>query len=201
MPKPLLALALLVLLPLAARAEEEPRRPLYLSLRGGVATPKHPDAAYWDDGSLVGEASFGWRTEPSIAVEVSVGRFAIGRTYPVTASNGSGTVEVRETLTLVPVLAQARGIAPLLDGAEASVVFGGGFEYAALRPRSEGYSLPRSHDVSPALLLGGGLSAHITRELSMVAEARYVWYGTAKLWNGHTRLDALLLEAGLTWAF
>jgi opacity protein-like surface antigen len=192
MKAPLLA-ALAVLLPLAARAQEEPTRPLYLSLRGGVATPKETDLRNWEDG-IVLEGAAGWRTDPRLAIELSLARYALGVTYRVTDAAGSpGTA--RATLAAVPLLAQARAFAPL-DRAELSVVMGAGVQYAS----ETGLGARSTHAFGSGFLLGGGLSARIVDGLAVTTEARYV-FGTVTLRGSSIHLDAVLFEAGLTWSY
>jgi opacity protein-like surface antigen len=163
----------------------------YVALRGGLASPQHDDLQGMESGLSI-EGAVGYRANPNIALEFSVGRWSM---------TGDETINgTKFSLELVgyPVLATGKLILPL-DKVELYALAGGGLHFITANASMSGggFNLSGSDSSSAfAFHVGGGADLALSPTAALGVEVKYV-IGSTDVSGVTLNFDHLVAAASL----
>jgi hypothetical protein len=170
----------------------------YLSVKLGAISPQHDDISAYGTGFSI-EGALGYRVNPNVALELSVGRFALSATAPGVI--GGVLANITDDIVAYPVLATLKLVLPVQKLDLFGLVGGGVYfiqdEVKATAPGFPAASISDS-DSAFGLHLGGGLNVHVSPHASFGAELKYV-IGSAKLYDTTGHFNSLIFAGTLTY--
>jgi opacity protein-like surface antigen len=172
----------------------------YVFGRLGAVIPQHDDLEGFDNG-LAFEAGLGSRINPNLAIEGSIGHFAM-KARETLFDPTLGPVAVSADFSAIPVVGTAKFIAPT-GNLDLYALLGAGLYFTQLNGSGSvtGLSVDVSDsDTSVGIHLGGGLSVNLAPNVNAGAELRYV-IGSAELFDEKGRFDSLLLTGHVGFRF
>lgn len=195
------AVFLAALLPTLASAQQHALGESgYLGARVGAVLPKHDDLEGFDNGFSF-EAVIGRRVSPNLALEASLGRFGINASGSFFDPDTGVTFDAEMDISAIPLTASVKAIAPL-DQVELYGLLGAGLYFLSSEIRVTGGLAGSASDDATALglHLGGGFAAHVSPQVKLGAELKYVM-GSAKLFDSSNHFDSMLIGGSLGFVF
>jgi hypothetical protein len=170
----------------------------YLSVKLGAISPQHDDISAFSTGFSL-EGALGYRVNPNVALELSVGRFALSATAPGVI--GGFLATITEDVVAYPVLGTLKLVLPLTKLDLFGLVGGGVyFIQGEVKATAPGFAALSNSDSDSTfgLHLGGGLNVHVSPHASFGAELKYI-IGSAKLFDGTGHFNSLIFAGTLTY--
>ncbi|WP_242393229.1 outer membrane protein [Anaeromyxobacter oryzisoli] len=166
----------------------------YVAARVGAIIPKADDLDGFDTGFAF-EGVIGRRIIPNVALEASVGYFAIG------ASASAGGTSASMDISAFNMAATIKLIAPV-DKVDLYVLAGAGAYFISSKVEASGYysGSASDDDTSLGVTLGGGLAARLSPRVSLGAEAKYL-IGDTTLFGISGSYNSILLGGMLNLHF
>lgn len=198
--------AVLAALPLTSQAQEPypsappAARQTYFAARLGAVVPQHEDVEGFDNG-LAFDLALGRRLSPNVALEASVGRFAMSTSGTIFDPT-LGTVDAEVQLAAIPVTATAKLIAPAGSLEIFGLVGAGVYFVEGSMELSDGVSsLSVSDDTTTfGFHFGGGFAAHLSPQVTLGLDLRYV-VASEDTFDVEGRMDSLLVGGTLAFSF
>jgi opacity protein-like surface antigen len=170
----------------------------YLAVRAGVVVPQHDDLEGFTNGFSI-EGAFGYRFNPNLALEFSVGRWSMGGEMSA-VSPTVGTITGKLDFVAYPVLVTGKVILPL-DRVGLYLLAGGGVHFltadASASVPAMGLSVSQSDSATAfGLHVGGGLDFQVSPTVSLGAELKYV-IGEVSVLDTSGHFDHLVIAGAL----
>jgi hypothetical protein len=170
----------------------------YFAVKLGGISPQHDDIRSYGTGFSV-EGALGYRVNPNVALELSVGRFGLNAT--VSGDLGGVIATVTDDVVAYPVLATLKLLVPL-DKLELFGLLGGGVYFISdeVKITAPGFApLSGSDSASPfAFHLGGGANVRISPNAMVGAELKYI-IGSATMYDVTNHFNSLIFAGTLTY--
>lgn len=198
-----LALAVAVAAPVLSVAQEaEGADSAYAVFRAGGTFPQHKDLDGYDNGFAL-EGGLGFQLGSGLAVEATVGRFAIEASEQFFDASIGEVVTVTGTATAISLAASIKLGIPV-QSVEFYGLAGAGLYFVNLDLRATApgyYPLEESdRDTAFGFHLGAGLSVRVSPKASLGLEAKYI-IASATLFDEKGGIDSMLVTGGLGYRF
>lgn len=186
----------------AAQDVEPVASSTYAVVRAGGTFPQHEDLDGYDNGFAF-EGGVGLDLASGLALEATVGRFAVDASVTGYDPDISGPATITSTASAISVGATLKAGVPL-GSVHLYGLAGGALYFVTVDARwtASGYYPAEisDRDTTVGFHFGAGLSARVSPKASLGVEAKYV-IASATLFDSPGNIDSLLVTGGLAYKF
>ena len=170
----------------------------YFALKLGAVSPQHDDISAYGTG-FSAEGALGYRVNPNLALELSVGRFALNAS--AYGNLGGVVVNFTDDVVAYPVLGTLKLVLPF-DKVELFGLLGGGVYFISDEAKATATGVApvtvSGSDTTFGFHLGGGAGFRVTQNAMFGAELKYI-IGSTKMYDATFHFNSLIFAGTLTY--